>query len=91
MLDMVNVVALKPLGDYRLHVRFSDNSEGVFDFADFVAQEGQMVQPLRDPALFAKVYISYGALTWPTGFDICPDWLRMEMEAANLLSVPSAA
>jgi len=31
------------------------------------------------------------ATTWPNGYDMCPDWLRMEMKAAGELSEPLAA
>jgi len=38
-----------------------------------------MVEPLRDREFF-------GALTWPNGFDIDPEWLRREMAAAGELT-----
>jgi hypothetical protein len=41
-----------------------------------------MVEPLRDPGYFARVFLEYGATTWPSGFAMCPDWLRREIEAS---------
>ena len=31
-----------------------------------------MVQPLKDPAYFARVFLDLGAPTWPNGFDMAP-------------------
>ena len=45
-----------------------------------------MVEPLRDPDYFARVFLDYGAPTWPNSFDMSPDWLRMNMEQAGELS-----
>jgi hypothetical protein len=45
-----------------------------------------MGQPQRDPAYFARVFLEYGAPTWPNSFDMCPDWLFREMQAAGALS-----
>jgi hypothetical protein len=42
-----------------------------------------MLDPLRDPAFFACVFIEDSAITWPNSYDMCPDALRMEMEDAG--------
>ncbi len=44
-----------------------------------------MVEPLKDPAYFARVFIEDGALTWPNGYDWDPIALHDEMKAAGLL------
>jgi hypothetical protein len=45
-----------------------------------------MLEPLRDEAYFTRVFLEFGALTWPNGFDIAPEWLRREMAAAGELT-----
>jgi hypothetical protein len=50
-----------------------------------------MVEPLRDPVYFARVFLEDGAPTWPNGFDMCPDWLRREIGAAGALARMTAA
>ena len=82
---MVEVTKLKYLGGYRLHATFSDGTAGEYDFSALVAQTGPMVEPLRDPYYFARVFLECGAPTWPNGFDMCPDWLRLEIEATGRL------
>jgi Protein of unknown function (DUF2442) len=83
------VIKLKYLGGYRLHVTLSDGTAGEHDFSALVARYGPMGELLRDPAYFARVFLEYGAPTWPNGFDMCPDWLRREIEAAGGL-IPRA-
>ena len=88
---MIDVIALDRLGDYKLAVVFSDGSRGEHDFATLVVEHGPMLEPLRDPSYFARVFIEFGAPTWPNGFDLAPEWLRREMAAAGELSRVDAA
>jgi hypothetical protein len=83
---LTKVTHLERLGGFRLRVRFNDGTEGVHDFAPVVGEDGPMVELLRDPAYFARVFLEFGAPTWPNGFDIAPEWLRREMEAAGELA-----
>jgi hypothetical protein len=50
-----------------------------------------MIEPLRDPAFFARVFLEDGAPTWPNGFDVGPGWLRREIEATGALARDAAA
>jgi hypothetical protein len=55
-----------------------------------VNERGPMLEPLRDPAYFQRVFLEFGAPTWPNGFDVAPEWLRCEMERAGELSREAA-
>jgi hypothetical protein len=83
---MIKVSKIKWLGDHRLRFRFTDDSAGEHDFAVLVNEPGPMVEPLRDVDYFKRVFLAFGAPTWPNGFDIAPEWLRREMEAAGALT-----
>jgi hypothetical protein len=83
------VVEISAIHPYRLKVRFSDGASGVHDYSALVNETGPMIEPLRDPNYFARVFLDYGAPTWPNSFDMCPDWLRMEMERAGELVPPA--
>jgi len=87
---MIDVVSVKPLGGYRLRLGFSDGSIGVHDFSATVARDGEMVQPLKDPAFFARVFVELGAVAWPNGFDLDPIALHERMMRAGELT-PVAA
>jgi len=82
---LAKIARLDKLGGFRLRVRFTDGSEGMHDFSALVNEPGPMLEPLRDEAYFARVFLEFGAPTWPNGFDIAPEWLRREMEAAGEL------
>jgi hypothetical protein len=88
---MIKVAKIKPLGGHRLRATFSDGMAGEFDFSTIVAEGGPMVEPLRDPAFFARVFLEDGAPTWPNGFDAAPGWLRREIEATGGLARDAAA
>jgi len=83
---LIKIIKLERLGGFRLRVRFNDGSEGVHDFGRMVNKPGSMLEPLRDEAYFARVFLEFGALTWPNGFDIAPEWLRREMAAGGELT-----
>jgi hypothetical protein len=90
MRDIVKVIGVTPLGGYRLHLAFSDGTEGDPDFAEVIAEGGPMVEPLADKAIFAKVFLQLGVLTWPNGFDVDSIALHDEMQAAGLLRKSAA-
>ena len=88
---LVDVLRLRPLDGYRLWVRFTDGSEGVRDLSEAIARGGPMVEPLKAPDYFARVFVEMGAPTWPNGFDLDPINLYMELRDAGALSRPASA
>ena len=88
---MIKVSKVEQLGGYRLRFFFNDNSAGEYDFADLVNEPGPMVEPLRDVAYFRRVFLEFGAPTWPNGFDVAPAWLQSEIAHAGNLSRPALA
>jgi Protein of unknown function (DUF2442) len=85
MFELVDVTRVEPRGGYRLALAFSDGTEGERDFADMVAEGGEMVEPLRDPAFFTRVFLDDGILTWPNGFDLDSIALHADMNERGLL------
>ncbi len=88
---MVEVASVKPLGGFRLRLRFSIGQEGVRDFTELVGRQGRMLEPLRDETYFQRVFIEAGVLTWPNGFDLDPINLYMQMRDEGLLAPALAA
>ena len=64
---------------------------GTKDFSSLLNRTGPMVEPLKDPGYFARVFIDDGALTWPNGYDWDPIALHDEMREAGLLRRADAA
>ena len=66
-----DIVEVTPEPNYHLSVRFKDGLAGRVRL-----QESEMtgaLVPLRDVEFFERVYIDYGALTWPGDIDLAPD------------------
>src|SRR5436309_6896310 len=91
VLIMIDVVGVERLGGYKLEIEFSDGTIGARDFSFLLSRKGAMVEPLKDPAYFARVFIDDGALTWPNGYDWDPIALHAEMKDAGLLHRAAAA
>jgi hypothetical protein len=87
---VIKVLKLERLGGYRLRFQFTDESIGEFDFAQLVNEPGPMLEPLRDPVYFQRVFLEFGAPTWPNGFDVAPGWLHQEIAAAGGLTRTAA-
>lgn len=91
MIEIVKVVDVRPVDSKGLWLRFSNGQQGVRDLTDILAEGGPMVEPLRDPAFFDRVFISCGVPSWPNGFDLDAINLYMELRDAGLLTQDAAA
>lgn len=89
--EIVHVSKLQRLGDYRLKLWFSNGRAGEWDFSNLAKRGTPVTEPFKDPAYFDRVFLEFGALTWPNGYDWSPDALHAEMAAAGALKVESAA
>ena len=89
---LIKVRKAKSLGDFRLMVEFSDDTIGERDFSFINRESGSMLEPLKDPAYFRRVFVEGGVLTWPNGYDWDSIALHNEMkEAGELRPVGDAA
>ena len=88
---MIKLTAVESKGGTRLLLRFSDGSNGVFDFASFIEADTEMTAPLRDTAFFARYFIETGALAWPNGFDLSAGSLHRRLEESGNLHRSAAA
>lgn len=82
---MIKLKAVESKGDYRLLLRFSDGTVGVFDFTPFIEAATEMTIPLRDLGFFSQYFIELGALVWPNGFDLNAESLHRRLEDAGAL------
>lgn len=81
----------KVVEPYRLKLWFSDGRSGEWDFSRLAEDPRPVARPFADPAFFDQVFLDYGALTWPNGYDLSPVALHDDMMAAGVLKVESAA
>lgn len=83
----VSAVNVQP--DYRLSIIGNDGTSGVIDMSRLVASEKAGVYAvLKDEAVFSKVCIELGVLTWPNGADLDPDWVHEELGKNRTWAVP---
>jgi hypothetical protein len=68
-----DITGVRSLGDYRLHLIFSDGTEGDIDVGRLIDFRG-VFEPLRDPMEFQRVYVDpeAGTIVWPNGADLDP-------------------
>jgi hypothetical protein len=87
-----DIVAAKPLGDYRLLLEFEDGVQGVVDLTDSLSFRG-IFAPLRDAAYFAQVRVEpeLGTVAWPNGADLDPDVLYGKVSVADALPETAAS
>lgn len=75
------VVKVRVLSEYRLLVGFADGTTGEVDLSRLImSDQAGVFAVLRDPTLFAKVYIDYGAVSWPGDLDLAPDAMYDEVK-----------
>jgi hypothetical protein len=74
---MIWVTDVKALPDYRLHVCFSDGTEGEVDLQGFIESDPRpIVNALRERAAFAAIRVEMDTVVWANGFDLAPEFLR---------------
>jgi hypothetical protein len=78
---MLNITAVRHLRDHVLWLRFSDGAEGEVDLAGEL--QGEVFEPLRDVALFARVTVDpeIRTIAWQNGADLAPEFLRERLRA----------
>jgi hypothetical protein len=69
-----DVIDVRVMDDYQLHLRFEDGVQGAVDVADLVPFTG-VFAPLRSQDYFRRVRVDaeLGTIYWPNGADLDPD------------------
>ena len=78
------ICALSVLPGFRLSLTFVDGVQGIADLSMLVRSENAgRFAALADPALFSSAALELGAVTWPNGADLDPDWLHEEISKSG--------
>jgi hypothetical protein len=72
------VTDVRPVGGFRLELRFSDGQCGVVDLSGRILGRGGEFRALEDPVFFRQVRVDpeLATIVWPNDVDFCPDLLR---------------
>jgi len=84
---LMDVVEVRPLGDYQLYLRFEDGVVGVIDLKELIPFEGVFAE-LGERSFFEQVRVNaeLGAICWPNGADLDSDVLYASLTGRTLPS-----
>jgi hypothetical protein len=68
------IMDAKPLGGFRVWIRFRSGLQGDVDLSRYTTS-GPVFEPLAEESFFQKFTIQGGTLAWPNGADIAPERL----------------
>ena len=87
-MSFLHVIDADYMEGHRLRLRFDDGTAGEVDLTDDL--EGEIFRPLKTESEFAKVRVEGGAIAWPNGADLAPEYLREKLaEQAGVDNVAS--
>jgi hypothetical protein len=73
---MLKISDTEYFGDYRVRFIFDDGRQGVADLRQMIFDDPRPIfAPLRDTAVFQQLFIEHGALCWPGGLDVAPEYV----------------
>jgi hypothetical protein len=78
MAQLVDIIGVEVVGEYRLRLTFEDGTVGDVDFAG--RDWDGVFEPLRDLDFFTRVTVDSdaGTISWPGGLDMAPEPLYEE-------------
>ena len=67
---------------FHVELEYTDGFRGVADLSSLfgVAKGKPMVLEILRGDLFEACFVESGALAWPNGYELCPDWLRQQVK-----------
>jgi len=85
-----DIVKVKPLKDFHLHLEFEDGAKGEVDIRKLVKFKG-VFAALKDETFFAKVQVNpeWGTIFWANGADLDPDVLYSMVTGEEILTATS--
>ena len=80
---MNRIVEVTIKTDMIVNIQFSDGFDADLDVRQFI--KGGVSEKLNNPEVFKQVHVDeFGGITWPTGFDFCPNFLREYLQPKNI-------
>jgi hypothetical protein len=86
---LVHITNVEVIGAHELRLTFEDGTIGDVAFED--SEWHGVLEPLRDPRLFAQVKLDeqLGTIVWPGGVDMAPEALYEEASRRRVAGVPA--
>lgn len=75
---MIRPIEVRPLGRYRIWLRYQDGTEGEVDLSDLAGRG--VFADWDDEGVFAQIGLDpHGAVEWPGDLDLCPEALYLRL------------
>ena len=92
---MIKAKKVIPHLDFKITVTFEDNRVCIIDMNFIFEESGPVIDPLKTYDAFKNVTIVDGIVTWPTGYDIDPEYLlelasQMILKPDKIYKTPTA-
>jgi hypothetical protein len=82
---MDRVISVKPLENFFLEIEFADGLRKIIDVSPFIGKGISAM--LKNEAYFRQVSLEDGGgIAWPNGYDFCPNFLRDDVPAVNIIT-----
>lgn len=73
---MIFVTKAQYISDYKVHVFFNDERNGILDLKDTIFQDHRNIfSELKEVALFKKFHVDRDTIVWDNGLDLAPEFL----------------
>ena len=69
-----DIIEVEPSPNYYLKIKYDDGLVKTVDIKPYI--DIGISKELENPEFFKKVYLDNGAVTWPNGYDFCPNFFR---------------
>lgn len=77
---MRKITNVKVLNDFVLECTMDNGEVYKYDMSFVLGESAEMLIPLQNPSSFHKVFIEFGALAWPHGYEIHAETVVREGE-----------
>lgn len=73
---MIYITDAAYVSDYKIHLKFSDNREGVVDLQEVIkGDHRQIFRELEDIIRFQNFHVKMDTVVWENGLDLAPEFL----------------
>ena len=74
---MIYITDATYVNDYKIHLQFNDEQEGVVDLKDAIYNDHRAIfQELKDLKIFKNFRLDMDTIVWNNGLDLAPEFLH---------------
>ena len=70
MIEIRKISEVQVIGDFLLECKMENGEVFQYDMSTLTTKTSEMTQPLKNPYFFEQVFLEFGHLAWPNGYEI---------------------